>query len=580
MQLRPRQSVFVDRVCEALDSKGNTLGVAPTGAGKTVMLSAVAARLKGNGLILQHRDELVTQNARTFVKMNPGTQASLYTADTKRWAREGWTFGMIQSVANGLNGMPILNNIIVDEAHHATSNTYLKVIGEAKRINPDVKVLGVTATPIRGDKRTLAAVWDNVADVITIRELIESGFLVKPRTYVVDVGVQQELREVRKLASDFDMGEVAAIMDKTLVTEKVVERWKELAGDRQTVCFAATVEHANHVAAAFNSSGVSAAVVTGEMPDSERQATLAAFDRRKIQVLVNVAVLTEGWDCQPASCCVLLRPSSFKSTMIQMVGRVLRVVDPERYPGVTKHDAIVIDFGTSILTHGSIETDGSLGEGALKDCPQCTAKVPAVCPECPLCGYAFPKPPVEVVEKDCPACGHANHANRRTCSACGTLMRDPEEREQLTDFVLTEIDLFRDSPFQWEELWPGIAYVCSSFDAWAAVVNYRGEWFTVAGSKENGIRCLAAGTERLIALSAGDDHMREHGSTEEAGKTKRWLSQPPSDKQLAHLKLSAMEAMGITRYRAACLMTWKWAESAIRSKIVAAAGQTQNLRAA
>lgn len=572
--------MFVDRVCEALDSRGNTLGVAPTGAGKTVMLSAVAARLKGNGLILQHRDELVTQNARTFVKMNPSKQASLYTADAKRWARDGWTFGMIQSVANGLNGMPILSNIIVDEAHHATSNTYLKVIGEAKRINPDVKILGVTATPIRGDKRTLAAVWDNVADVITIRELIESGFLVKPRTYVVDVGVQQELREVRKLASDFDMGEVAAIMDKTLVTDKVVERWKELAGDRQTVAFAATVEHANHVRDAFNSAGVASAVVDGQMEDAARKATLAAFDARKIQVLVNVAVLTEGWDCQPVSCVVLLRPSSYKSTMIQMVGRGLRRVDPERYPGVIKHDCIVIDFGTSILTHGSVETDGSLGEGAVKDCPQCTAKVPAVCHECPLCGYSFPKPITEVMTKACPTCGHDNHPSRRTCEDCGALLRDPEEREQLSDFVLTEVDLFRESPFRWEELWPGIAYVCSSFDSWAAAVNFRGEWFTVAGSKENGIKCLAAGTERLIALSAGDDHMREHGSIEEAGKTKRWLSQPPSDKQLAHLKLSAMEAVGITRYRAACLMTWKWAEGAIRSKITAAASQAQSQRAA
>ena len=574
MRLRPRQEKFVNLVCEALNTRKNTLGVAPTGAGKTVMLSAVAGRMDGTGLVLQHRDELVTQNAKTFHAVNPGNAMTLYTAGNKRWARErgGWTFGMIQTVANALEGMPAFDNVIVDEAHHISSNTYLKVIAALRTKNPNIKVLGVTATPIRGDKKTLASVFDNVADVITIRELIDGGFLVKPKTFVVDVGVQDQLRDVRKLPADFDMDEVARIMDHDVVTEKVVESWKEKAGNRQTVIFAATVAHAEHVREAFASAGVAAAVVNGSMADAERKACLASFDAGRIQVVINVAVLTEGWDCQPVSCVVLLRPSSYKSTMIQMIGRGLRPVDPERYPGVIKHDCIVLDFGTSILMHGSIETDGHLGGGDVKDCPGCNARVPGSCRECPVCGFAFPMPITEAVVKVCKACGTENAANAKTCKSCGEMLAEAKEREALTDFVMTEIELFAQSPFAGEELWPGVAYVCTAFEAWAAVVNFKGEWFTVGGSKEGGVKALSARTEKLIALAAGDDHMRKHGSVSDSGKTKQWLSQPATEKQVSALKLpNMMAAAGLTRYRAACLLTWRWSEGMIRRKIEAVA---------
>jgi DNA repair protein RadD len=116
-----------------------------------------------------------------------------------------------------------------------------------------------------------------------------------------------------------------------------------------------------HVAETF-APPASAPPRRGQDDAQERRETLAAYDRGEIQVITNVAVLTEGWDCQPTSCVILLRPSSFKSTMIQMIGRGLRKVEPERYPGVIKDDCIVLDFGTSILTHGSIEQDVDLDQ--------------------------------------------------------------------------------------------------------------------------------------------------------------------------------------------------------------------------
>jgi DNA repair protein RadD len=380
MQLRPRQRTFVDKSVAALDERGNTLGVAPTGAGKTVMASAIVGHYVNQGasaMVLQHRDELVDQNRKTFEKINAKASTGLFTAARKEWGY-GCTFAMVATLANDANlaGMPPLDVLAIDEGHHAVAPSYMRIIDTAKQRNPNVKLLLVTATPGRGDKKALRAVVDNVSDQISLRELIEARLLVRPRTIVLDIGVRDELAGVRKTLSDFDMAAVEAIMDKTVLNDRIVEEWGKLAGDRQTVIFCSTVAHAQHVADTFNAAGVRAATVEGKMSATDRRETLAAYDRGELQVITNVAVLTEGWDHQPTSCIILLRPSSYKSTMIQMIGRGLRKVEPERYPGVVKDDCIVLDFGTSILTHGSIEQDVDLEGGGVKECPECCASVP------------------------------------------------------------------------------------------------------------------------------------------------------------------------------------------------------------
>jgi DNA repair protein RadD len=568
MQLRPRQQIFVGKCCAALHEHRNTVGIAPTGAGKTVMLSAIAGHLKCTGAVIQHRDELVTQNLRMFMRVNPGAEVGIFDSSRKRWARDGWTFGMIQSVVRRLDSVPKLDCLIFDETHHITADSHLRLIHAARQQNPDLMVFGTTATPLRGDRKGLDAVFSNVADAITLQELIAGGFLVPPRAFVIDVGVREALKDVRKLLSDFDMEKVAEIMDKSQVNEKIVAEWQRVAGDRQTVVFCANIKHGQHVTEAFRAAGVSAVMVEGGMGDAERRTALAAFDRGDYQVVVNVAVLTEGWDCQPVSCVVLLRPSSFKSTMVQMIGRGLRIVDPERYPGIVKKDCLVLDFGTSLLTHGSLDVDGEIKAEGTHVCPQCAAEVPAGCRECPLCGYQWPKMN-EAAERICTDCGCVNSANRRLCKGCGRVLIEDKEVEELRDFVLTEIDLFRDSPFAWEDLWNGLVLMASGFNAWSAVINYHGEWFAVGGSKESGTKMLAARQEKLIALTAGDDWMRGQESADDARKSKRWLNSPASAKQLELLAQTAMSAMGLTRYRASCLLAWKWSEKAIKSKVVA-----------
>ena len=289
MLLRPRQKVFVERSVSALGEHGNTLGVAPTGAGKTVMLSAVAGSMIGGtdakACVLAHRDELTDQNRSKFVRVNPKLTTSVIDATDKSWDGQV-TFAMVPTLARpaNLDAMPALDLLIIDEAHHAVAASYRRIVDHALRRNPMCRVYGVTATPSRGDRKGLREVFSNVADQIRIRELIASGHLVPPRTFVIDVGVQDDLGKVRRTAEDFDMTAVDAIINKAPVTEAIIRHWKDKAGDRQTVVFASTVAHARNVAEAFRAAGVAAGVVEGDMPAADREAVLAAYGAGRLRV--------------------------------------------------------------------------------------------------------------------------------------------------------------------------------------------------------------------------------------------------------------------------------------------------------
>lgn len=360
MMLRPRQALLVERSLAALDRHGNTLAIGPTGSGKTIMLSAVAGGVleesDAKACILAHRDELTAQNRGKFGRVNPGVATSVFDAKEKSWAGRA-TFAMVQTLTRDahLDAMPTLDMLVVDEAHHAASPSYRRVIDRVLSRNPRALIFGATATPARSDGKGLREVFSNVADQITLGELIATGLLVPPRTFVIDVGAQSALAQVRRTATDFDMTEVEAILNRTPITDAVIRHWREKAGERKTIVFCSTVAHAQCVADALNAAGVRAVLIHGDLSDAERKVRLAEYETGEAQVVVNVAVLTEGYDYTPTSCVVLLRPSSHKSTLTQMIGRGLRTVDPAEHPGVVKTDCIVLDFGTATLMHGSLE---------------------------------------------------------------------------------------------------------------------------------------------------------------------------------------------------------------------------------
>jgi superfamily II DNA or RNA helicase len=364
MLLRPYQEAAVTDASNALDKHGNTIVVAPTGAGKTIMLSALVGRRFKDGkkiLVIQHRDELVNQNKDKFERINPNITTSIVNGAVKCWDGDA-VFSMIQTISRdrNLRDRVVFDMIVIDESHHAAADTYKKVINAVKKDNPSVEIAGFTATPNRGDGKGLRSIFSNCAHQIEITTLIREGFLVAPKTYVIDCGVRDQLENVTRRGNDFDMDEVEAIMNRKVINDAVVENWMEKAGDRKTVVFCSTVTHAEDLLEVFLEAGVEAGMVVGTTPKDERAETLDSLSRGSLQVVVNVAVLTEGFDAPQVACIVLTRPCSQKGTMVQMIGRGLRTIDPEEFPDVVKTDCVVLDFGTSVLTHGSLEDQVNL----------------------------------------------------------------------------------------------------------------------------------------------------------------------------------------------------------------------------
>ena len=299
MILRSRQTTFVDNSIEALHKHNNTLSVACTGFGKTICLSAITDRmLNGSGtkaLIVQHRDELLKQNSETFLNVCPDRKISFFNAERKSF-RGQVVFAMIQTIVNHLDSLPAFDLVVFDEAHHNGANSYRKLTEKVKDLNSNVKILGVTATPQRSDNKGLKETFDNVADIVTIGEMVNAGHLVEPRGMVIDIGTQQELQGVKKSANEYDMAEVEAIQNKTVLNNKVAEKWLELSPQRVSVAFCATIKHAIDVKNTFRGFGIEAEAIHSQMPIKERRAILSAHNRGEIQVLTNPMILTEGWD--------------------------------------------------------------------------------------------------------------------------------------------------------------------------------------------------------------------------------------------------------------------------------------------
>lgn len=555
MLLRTYQRRVIDRAKAALKKHKNTLIIGATGMGKTVCIAALAKEIKGKTLVLQHRQELLSQNMQKFNKVNPDWSLSVFDAKDKSFAGQA-VFASQQTLCRNLDYIPKFDHVIVDEAHHVVAPTYQKIINACRDRNPHMLLSAWTATPERGDKKSLRQYFDNVADRVTIRELVSMGFLVPPKAYVVNVGAQEQLRQIKNVSAFGDQTEVARVLDTPIINQEVVRHWKEKASDRKTIIFCATVQHALDVAAVFESGGVTARVVTGDMSSGERKAVLARFDQGKLQVLVNVAVLTEGYDSQPVSCVILLRQCSEKGTMIQMAGRGLRTVDPELYPGVVKRDCLIMDFGLSLATHGDLDQ----GDGLHPDDTGGGGDAPSkVCPEVYSDGMPYRFPDRNGNE----GCGASVPASCKTCPMCGFVFDRIDNSDEITEVDLTEMDILNASPFRWVDLFnTDTCLMASGFSAWAGVFSPdRGEtWHAIGKLSDDKYKVhRLAVTGRLQAMSAADDFLRNYEDGKAATKAKRWLDEPATPKQLELLNRfgyritpDVLGSSPYTKYSAAC----------------------------
>ena len=305
-----------------------------TGTGKTIVMSRLYKRLKsrlpGQLIVLAHREELIDQNRAKMQAVNPGLKVDKEMAS--HHADPATADVIMASVATlgrkGTKRVEIYNwsqvdKIFVDEAHHSTADSYGNIFTLAGSFDqPTHKLLlGVTATPSRGDGTALAKVYDKIAYVYSIRQAIEDGWLVDVRGY--RVRTDTDISQVKTSAGDFAQEALEDAVNTPKRNHRVVLAWKELAFGRQTIAFCVGIQHAKDLADRFEAEGVVAAAVWGD--DPERAEKLRLHREGKITVLCNCGVLTEGYDDWRVSCVLLARPTKSPVLFTQMVGRGTRL---------------------------------------------------------------------------------------------------------------------------------------------------------------------------------------------------------------------------------------------------------------
>ncbi len=335
MELRPYQEEARQNIFNEWD-KGvkRTLLVLPTGCGKTVVFAKIAEECVRNGdrvLVLAHRGELLGQAAD---KIHKTTGLMCATEKAGESCLGSWfriAVGSVQSLMREkrLSQFPedYFNTIIIDEAHHSISESYQRILGHF----PEAKVLGVTATPDRGDMKSLGQVFGSLAYEYTLPKAIKSGYLSPIKALTIPL--RMDLSGVGVQAGDFKAGDIATALDPYL--QQIADEMAGYCMDRKTVVFLPLVRTSQKFRDILNAKGFSAAEVNGESRD--RAGILAAFEDGTYNVLCNSMLLTEGWDCPAVDCIVVLRPTKVRSLYSQMVGRGTRLAEG-------KTELLLLDF--------------------------------------------------------------------------------------------------------------------------------------------------------------------------------------------------------------------------------------------
>ena len=325
MELRPYQAEAKAAVFEQWD-KGTlkTLLVLPTGCGKTIVFEKVAEDCVRQGyrvLILAHRGELLEQAAD---KIKKSTNLGCATEKAEQTCLGSWfriTVGSVQSMQREKRlsqfSEDYFNVIIIDEAHHCISDGYQKVLQHF----PSAKVLGVTATPDRGDMRNLGEFFESLAYEYTLPKAIREGYLSPIKAMTIPL--QLDLSGVSIQSGDFKAGDIATALDPYL--HQIADEMMKYCRDRKTVVFLPLVKTSQKFKEILNEKGFKAAEVNGESKD--RAEVLEAFDKGEYNVLCNSMLLTEGWDCPSVDCVIVLRPTKVRSLYSQMVGRGTRLCE-------------------------------------------------------------------------------------------------------------------------------------------------------------------------------------------------------------------------------------------------------------
>ncbi len=406
MELRGYQQLALDTCWDFLRNReGNPALVLPTGAGKSPLMAAIAMEAVkqwgGRVGILAHVQELVSQNAGKLRALWPHAPMGIYAAGLRRRDRfDAVLYMQIQSVAKIAHQLGRFDILIIDEAQRIPldgEGSYLKFINDCRKFNPNLRVIGLTATPYRLKGKAIPIcgpdyVLNEIAYEARIPDLIADGYLSR---LVTPGGLElADLSQVHTKGGEYDEGELAdAMMANGLVGRTCTELCARAADRRAWIVFCVNVKHAEAVRDVLKARGISVAVVSNKTPKGERKSLIDAYKEGRIRCMVNVNVLSEGFDAPHIDCVAMLRPTKSPGLMYQQIGRGFRIA-----PG--KSDCLVLDFAGNLLEHGPVDQirvsrprkagqKAEVEKGRMKECPKCKSLLPFGMRKCDVCEFEF-----------------------------------------------------------------------------------------------------------------------------------------------------------------------------------------------
>ncbi len=407
MKLRWYQEEALDAVWQYFCTKaGNPIIAMPTGTGKSLVIAEFIRRMMQypgqRVMMLTHVKELIVQNMQELLAVWPTAPAGIYSAGVGRKDYHcPITFAGIGSVANKANLFGHIDIVFIDEAHlvsHSSTTMYRKFLAKLKKVNPSVKVIGLTATKYRLGLGMLTegGLFTDVCYDITTMEsfnrLVAEGYLaplIPKRTTM-----QYSTDGISRVGGEFNQKELQAAVDVDQLTYAAVRETIELGYDRKHwLIFASGVEHCEHVAAAFDSFNIPVTFIHSNLTGEERDRRLLDFARGKYRAMVNNSILTTGYNFKPLDLISVMAPTESTSRWVQMLGRGTR---PS--PETGKTNCLVLDFAKNTQRLGPIndpcipkKKGKGGGTAPVKICPACNTYNHASVRECVNCHYEFPK---------------------------------------------------------------------------------------------------------------------------------------------------------------------------------------------
>lgn len=418
MQLRPYQQEAINATYQWLRThQGNPCIVAPTGSGKSPIIATICrdavSLWNGRVLVLAHVKELLEQTANTLRRIDPTLDIGVYSAGlNSRDTSQQVIVAGIQSVYNKAFDIGKFNLVLIDECHLLPPDgegMYQTFLSDARLVNPKIRIIGLTATPYRLKSGMLCGpdtLLNEISYEIDVKTLIEQGFLSPLHS---KAGRKQaDFTGLHSRQGEYIQSEMDELLNTQDHVSAACNEIVNLCEHRHSVLlFACSVQHAQRIKETIEKiTSMGCGLITGDTPSRERELIIRRFKGEKIRgdlfglteksplkFLVNVNVLTTGFDAPNIDCVVLLRPTLSAGLYAQMVGRGFRLHE-------SKKDCLVLDYGGNILRHGPVDAiqikenesgGGGSGTAPVKECPKCCTIVHAAVSLCPDCGYEFPR---------------------------------------------------------------------------------------------------------------------------------------------------------------------------------------------